>query len=75
MRVREAAQRLEVSQATVYALVASGRLRCHRVGMGRGCIRISEEHLAEYLRASEPVVVRDPPPAPARRAKLKHLQR
>lgn len=75
MRVREAAQRLEVSQATVYALVASGKLRCHRVGMGRGCIRISEEHLAEYLKASEPVVAQSPPPAPARKAKLKHLRR
>jgi excisionase family DNA binding protein len=75
MRVREAAQRLDVSQATVYALVASGKLRCHRVGLGRGCIRISEEHLAEYLRASEPVIVQGPPPAPVRRAKLKHLHR
>jgi excisionase family DNA binding protein len=75
MRVREAAQRLDVSQATVYALVASGKLRCHRVGMGRGCIRISEEHLAEYLKASEPVIAPVPPAALARRPKLKHLRR
>ncbi|MEW4569549.1 helix-turn-helix domain-containing protein [Tautonia sp. JC769] len=78
MRVREAAQRLDVSPGTVYALVASGRLRCYRVGMGRGSIRISEEHLAEYLRASEP----SPPPGQGRGAeapapphpRLKHLR-
>ena len=75
MRVREAAQRLDVSQATVYALVASGKLRCHRVGLGRGCIRISEEHLAEYLKGAEPIVVQAPPPAPARKARLRHLHR
>jgi excisionase family DNA binding protein len=73
MRVREAAQRLDVSEATVYALVASGRLRCHRVGLGRGAIRISEDHLAEYLKGAEPVIA--PAPPPARTVRLKHIRR
>jgi excisionase family DNA binding protein len=72
VRVREAAQRLEVSPATVYALVASGRLRCYRVGMGRGSIRITEEHLAEYLKRAEPAL--PPVTTPARRPVLRHLR-
>jgi len=69
--VKQAATRLEVSQATVYALVAAGKLRCSRVGLGRGVIRISDEQLAEYLCAAEP---RTGPPAPAARVRLKHLR-
>jgi excisionase family DNA binding protein len=53
VNVRQAATRLEVSQATVYALVAAGKLKCYRVGLGRGCIRISEEHIADYLEKAE----------------------
>ena len=63
MRVKDAAVKLEVSIATVYSLVAAGRLRCCRVGMGRGAIRISEEQMAEYLKGAERVV--DTMPAPA----------
>jgi excisionase family DNA binding protein len=70
MRVREAARLLEVSPSTVYALIAAGRLRCSRVGLGRGVIRISQEQLADYLRAAEPAPAQ--PPAP--RARLKHLR-
>lgn len=75
MRVREAAQRLDVSVATVYALVASGKLGCYRIGNGRGCIRIAEEHLAEYLKGAEPVIAPTPPPPPKRQIRLKHLHR
>ena len=49
MTVRDAAIRLGVSNATVYGLIATGKLRFHvRVGLGRGGIRISEEHLASF---------------------------
>jgi excisionase family DNA binding protein len=75
MRVREAAAKLEVSPATVYALVAAGKLRHIRVGLGRGAIRILDEHIADYLRAAEPVTKAVPAPAPARQIKLKHLHR
>ena len=71
MTVKQAAARLEVSQTTVYALVAARKLRCYRVGMGRGQIRISEDHLAEYLRKSEPG---SDAPAPVSRPHLKHLR-
>jgi excisionase family DNA binding protein len=49
MKVADVAARLEVSAATVYSLIASGKLRHYRIGNGRGAIRISEEHLASFL--------------------------
>jgi excisionase family DNA binding protein len=74
MDVGETSERLEVSKATVYALVASGKLRCSRIGVGRGVIRISEEQLAEYLRGAETKAVdRSTAPAPPP-FKLKHLR-
>jgi excisionase family DNA binding protein len=51
--VRQAAERLEVSPQLVYALIGAGRLRCTRHGLGRGCIRVSEEQLAAYLEEAE----------------------
>jgi excisionase family DNA binding protein len=62
MRVRDVAARLEVSQTTVYQLIAAGKLRCTRHGLGRGCIRITDEQLADYLKRAEAV----PAPAPRR---------
>jgi excisionase family DNA binding protein len=70
--VKQAAERLEVSEATVYALIARGKLRCRRIGLGRGVIRISEEHLATYLLAAEPVA--SSAPAPSHRVKPRHLR-
>jgi excisionase family DNA binding protein len=75
MKVKEAAARLEVSAATIYGLVAAGKLRCHRVGLGRGAIRITEEHVAEYLSGAQPIA-RPVPAKPTRtRVRLKHLHR
>lgn len=72
MTVKQAAARLEVSAATVYALIGSGKLGCRRIGLGRGVIRISEDHLAAFLQAAEPVPVSAP--APPRSVKLRHLR-
>ena len=71
MNVKQASARLEVSQATVYSLVAAGKIRCYRIGSGRGCIRITEEHLAEFLDRAEPKPAQVP--APSARPCLKHL--
>ena len=73
MKVKEAAARLEVSVTTIYALVAAGKLRCYRVGVGRGCIRIAPEHIAEYLGLAEPKTVQPAAPPPPR-PRLKHLR-
>ncbi len=50
--VKQASALLNISPATVYALVAEGRIRAHRFGLKRGTIRISEEALEAYCRAT-----------------------
>ena len=66
------ADRLQISLSTVYALVSQGALRAHRIGLGRGSIRIAEEELQLYLDSCKQATKkRDPRPrAPGR---LKHL--
>lgn len=65
--VREAAERLKVAPATIYALCAQGRLAHARVGsVGRGTIRIREEDLAAFIDSVQANV---PPPANAKGTK------
>jgi excisionase family DNA binding protein len=71
VNVKQAAARLEVSVATVYGLVGSGKLKHYRIGNGRGVVRIAEEHLAEFLEQAEPGAAS---PAPTPRLRLKHLR-
>lgn len=75
LTVQQAAVRLGISTALVYALVARRKIRHERHGLGRGVIRIPEDALDEYrntcavgAREEEPAA----PPPPAR-VKLKHL--
>lgn len=75
MSIKDVAARLGISVATTYAIVAAGKLRCHRIGLGRGCIRISEEQVAEFLRGAAPVVRLAEPPPPVGTIQLKHLHR
>jgi excisionase family DNA binding protein len=49
MSVRQAAEILKCSTATVYALCAAKLLPHSRVGLGRGVIRIAEADLVAYL--------------------------
>jgi excisionase family DNA binding protein len=72
-KVKVVAERLQCSQATIYALIASGRLRCYRIGTGRGALRVSEEQMAEFLSGAESRHA-EPAPQPTRRLpKLRHL--
>jgi excisionase family DNA binding protein len=50
MTVREAAARLEVSESLIYKLCAAGRLAHHRIGLGRGTIRIEPESVEALKR-------------------------
>lgn len=52
MTVKQASEQLSISPATIYALVAEGRIRAHRFGLKRGTIRISDEALRAYCRAA-----------------------
>jgi len=79
LTVRDVATRLRVSQSCVYALVQVGRLLSHRIGGGRGVVRISEADLQRFLTASR-VASAEPPephheePRRAPRVQLKHLK-
>ena len=62
LTVRQAARRMNVDDRTVYSLCRSGELAHHRIGNGRGTIRITPDELRRYLdrsrvafRASETV--------------------
>jgi excisionase family DNA binding protein len=45
---------MNVGKATVYELIASGKLPAHRVGNGRGTIRVRPEDLAAFEQSSLP---------------------
>jgi len=49
LTVREVQERLRVSRACVYALIASGQLAAIRIGLGRGTIRIDADDLNAFL--------------------------
>lgn len=49
LTVKEVAELLGVSPTCVYQLVSQKRLSCHRVGVGRGTIRITNSDLAAFL--------------------------
>jgi excisionase family DNA binding protein len=51
MTVREVARLLGVSAGLVYSLVAAGKIRHERHGLGRGTIRIPSDAVAEYRLA------------------------
>lgn len=72
MTVKQAADQLQISESCVYALIENGKLACHRIGIGRGTIRISDLDLENYLqscRHCEFVKVNPP-----RRRKLRHVR-
>jgi hypothetical protein len=72
-KVAAIAEHLDIAPATVYLLCAQKRLGHVRIGAGRGTIRISEQHLADYL-ADAAVRTRKPAPPPrTKKPKLKHL--
>lgn len=76
LRVADVAERLNVSVQCVYQLIESGKLAVHRIGVGRGAIRVSEPDLERFLQASR---VGERQPQTERRsqtpkAKLKHIR-
>ena len=53
MTVKEVSQAINVSPSIVYQLIESGKLKCYRIGIGRGTIRISQSQLEAYLQKCE----------------------
>ncbi len=72
MTVKQAADRLEVSQSLVYSLISSGKIRFCRVGHGRGRIRIPDDAIGEYLARCTFGIKEQKPAAPTPR--LKHIR-
>jgi excisionase family DNA binding protein len=72
LTVAEVAKRLSVSRNTVYQLVQRGDLVAHRVGLGRGAVRVTPEELDAFLARSRQA---PPPPVAQKRrsARLPHL--
>jgi excisionase family DNA binding protein len=71
-KVNQVAEKLNVSESIVYALIDAGRLACHRIGVGRGTIRVSTEDLDAYLASCRVEKGEEPRPAP--RPRLKHIK-
>jgi excisionase family DNA binding protein len=72
LTVKEVSTRLRVSPSLVYQLVEAGKLACHRIGKGRGAIRIASSDLKAYLQACRSEY-QSPKPKPTR-PRLKHLK-
>jgi len=49
LTVVEVADYLRVSRTCVYQLIESGKLACHRIGVGRGAIRVTQGDLDEFI--------------------------
>lgn len=54
LKVKDVAERLKVSLATVYLLCSQGQLPHVRVGArGKGTIRVKEDDLAAFIETSQ----------------------
>ena len=73
LTVKQAADFLTCSVGTVYALCSARRIRCSRVGLGRGKIVISDEAISEYLTSREAGVERVEPSVAPRKMQLRNL--
>ena len=74
LTVKQVAERLTVSASCIYQLVETGRLSHHRIGVGRGAIRFSEQDIDDFLsdarqHSQQTGTAADPP-----RRILKHLK-
>ena len=73
LKPTDLAERLNVSLSTIYGLIESGKIACHRIGLGRGAVRVSEHDLTAYLESCRHEVQAAPARKP-HRSRLKHIQ-
>jgi excisionase family DNA binding protein len=77
LTVKEAAEQLHVSATCVYQLIAKGKLACHRIGVGRGAIRIGADDLADFIDGCRHEIKSTSSisrPADGRNRRFKHLR-
>ena len=70
LTVSQVAGRLQVSRSIVYALIDAQKLSCHRIGLGRGTIRISDSDLDAYLNQIRTKEITKLPAGPPKHLKL-----
>jgi excisionase family DNA binding protein len=58
IRVRQAAQRVQVSEKLIYSAIRSGALRASRIGTGRN-VRTTEEWVDAFMQAAETATGRE----------------
>ena len=75
LRVKAAAERLGVSESLVYELCACGALPHVRIGRpgSRGCIRLTEVDIQEYLASQKVGGSRPSRPPPKLKQVFKHV--
>jgi excisionase family DNA binding protein len=67
LTVRQVAAKLNVSLRCVYQLIEARAIPCHRIGIGRGTIRVQEGDVDAYLIASRSPDKSAPTPPPVSR--------
>ncbi len=72
LTVQDVAEQLRVSNSLVYGLISSGKISCHRIGRGRGAIRVRRDDLDRFLEGCR--VEKEQPERRPPRPKLKHLK-
>jgi excisionase family DNA binding protein len=73
LRIKETAERLACSVATVYDLIKSGQLIAVKVGVGGGGIRVAEQDLASFIE-SRRITPASSSSQKAKKVKLRHLK-
>ena len=72
LTVREVAGVLKVSRSLVYLLIESRKLACHRIGNGRGSIRVRRCDLDRFLEQCR--IECDQPSVRPPQPRLNHLR-
>jgi excisionase family DNA binding protein len=74
LTVKQVAERLNVSQSCVYQLVERRQIPHHRIGLGRGAIRFTEDDVSQFLRRSREEQVQNLGSRSDSQESLKHLK-
>jgi excisionase family DNA binding protein len=72
LTVQDIAQQLRVSSSLVYGLISAGKIPCHRIGRGRGAIRVRRDDLDRFLDGCR--VEKELPDRRLPKPRLKHLK-
>lgn len=74
LTVVEVAAFLRVSRTCVYQLIESGKIACHRIGVGRGAIRVTQSDLDEFVQGCRQKPGEEASNASRPAKRLKHLK-